>query len=45
MMYWKKYTPQEKMTRIKNALSENVNFSKDISLGFPASKLDGKVFL
>lgn len=43
-MYWKKYTPQEKMTRIKNALSENVNFSKDISLGFPASKLDGKVF-
>lgn len=26
------------------ALEENVNFAKDISLGFPASKLDGKVF-
>ncbi|HBI01246.1 MAG TPA: aminotransferase class I/II-fold pyridoxal phosphate-dependent enzyme [Flavobacterium sp.] len=44
MTYWKKYTHQERLNRIQLALEENVNFSKDISLGFPASKLDGKVF-
>jgi glutamate/tyrosine decarboxylase-like PLP-dependent enzyme len=44
MNYWKKYTHQERLNRIQLALEENVNFSKDISLGFPASKLDGKVF-
>lgn len=44
MTFWKKYSFQEKMARIEKALSENVNFSKDISLGFPASKSDGKVF-
>lgn len=44
MNYWKKYTHQERLNRIQMALEENVNFSKDISLGFPASKLDGKVF-
>jgi tyrosine decarboxylase/aspartate 1-decarboxylase len=25
-------------------LNANVNFAKDASLGYPASKLDGKVF-
>ena len=44
MNYWKKHTHQERLNRIQMALEENVNFSKDISLGFPASKLDGKVF-
>ena len=44
MNYWKKYTHQERLNRIQMALEENVNFAKDISLGFPASKLDGKVF-
>lgn len=44
MNYWKKYTNEERLNRIQMALEENVNFSKDISLGFPASKLDGKVF-
>lgn len=44
MNYWKKYTHQERLNRIQMALEENVSFSKDISLGFPASKLDGKVF-
>lgn len=44
MTYWKKYSHQERINRVNSALEENVNFSKDISLGFPASKLDGKVF-
>jgi tyrosine decarboxylase / aspartate 1-decarboxylase len=44
MAYWKKYTHEERLNRVHLALEENVNFSKDISLGFPASKLDGKVF-
>jgi tyrosine decarboxylase/aspartate 1-decarboxylase len=44
MMFWKKLTRPELKNKIENALSENVNFSNDISLGYPASKLDGKVF-
>ena len=44
MKYWKKLTQQERVTRIENALKNNVNFSNDTSLGYPASKLDGKVF-
>lgn len=44
MQYWKKNTHQERQQRIESALAENVNFSKDTSLGYPASKLDGKVF-
>lgn len=44
MLYWKKLSQEERKTRIQEALSENINFSKDISLGYPASKLDGKVF-
>jgi tyrosine decarboxylase/aspartate 1-decarboxylase len=44
MLYWKKLSQEERKERIHIALEENVNFSKDASLGYPASKLDGKVF-
>lgn len=44
MHYWKKLSTAERQKRIHLALSENVDFSNDISLGYPASKLDGKVF-
>jgi len=44
MKYWKKLSQEERTNRISIALQDNVNFSKDISLGYPASKLDGKVF-
>ena len=44
MKYWKKYKNEQLKERIQRALLENVNFSKDTSLGYPASKLDGKVF-
>ena len=44
MKYWKKLTHQELHDRIEKALSENVDFTKDTSLGYPASKLDDKVF-
>ena len=44
MKYWKKLTQQELQDRIENALLENVDFNKDTSLGYPASKLDSKVF-
>ena len=43
-MYWKKLSKEERKNKIQNALAENVNFAKDTSLGYPASKLDGKVF-
>lgn len=44
MQFWKKITPKERQIRVQKALGENVNFSHDASLGYPASKLDGKVF-
>ncbi|ALM49461.1 hypothetical protein AMR72_11460 [Flavobacterium psychrophilum] len=44
MQYWIKLTKQPRTERIQAALSENVNFSTDASLGYPASKLNGKVF-
>ena len=44
MKFWKKLKQEQLKERINKALYENVNFSKDISLGYPASKLDGKVF-
>lgn len=44
MKYWKKLTTQERKERIAQAIQEVVNFADDISLGYPASKLDGKVF-
>lgn len=44
MEYWKKFTHSERLKHIKKALHNNVNFSEDPSLGYPASKLDEKVF-
>jgi tyrosine decarboxylase/aspartate 1-decarboxylase len=44
MQFWKKLSQIERQERIQNALNENVNFAKGTSLGYPASKLDGKVF-
>lgn len=44
MKYWKKLTNDERKERIEKALQDNVNFSKDTSLGYPASKLDSRVF-
>jgi glutamate/tyrosine decarboxylase-like PLP-dependent enzyme len=43
-MYWKKLSQEERSKRIEKALQNNVNFSHDTSLGYPASKLDNKVF-
>lgn len=44
MKNWQKLTSNQRIERIQQALKENVNFVQDISLGYPASKLDGKVF-
>src|SRR6476620_7110911 len=44
MITWKKLTQKERQQRIEKALEENVNFAHDASLGYPASKLDNKVF-
>jgi tyrosine decarboxylase/aspartate 1-decarboxylase len=44
MNYWKKLSKEELKNKIEKALEENVNFSNDASLGYPGSKLDGKVF-
>jgi len=44
MKYWKKLPHQELQERIEKALRENVDFANDTSLGYPASKLDDKVF-
>lgn len=44
MKYWKKLSHTERSEYIKKALYNNVDFSKDPSLGYPASRLDEKVF-
>ena len=44
MQYWKKYSTVQLAEEIDKALQNNVDFSNDISLGYPASKLDGNVF-
>jgi tyrosine decarboxylase / aspartate 1-decarboxylase len=44
MHYWKKIQKQQRTERIQWALQENVDFSSDASLGYPASKLDSEVF-
>ena len=44
MNFWKKLSQDERKARIEKALYDNVNFSKDASLGYPASKLDNRVF-
>lgn len=43
-MYWKKLSQKDRQLRIEKALDENVNFSLDSTLGYPASKLDSKVY-
>ena len=44
MKYWKKYSPKKLSQKINQAIKSNVDFSTDVSLGYPASKLDGNVF-
>ena len=44
MKYWKKIGHSKLQSRIEEALTENVDFENDTSLGYPASKLDDKVF-
>lgn len=44
MKYWKKLNHSQQKDYIHTALAENVNFSTDHSLGYPASKLDDRVF-
>lgn len=44
MKYWKKLPKGERKARIQKAISDNINFTTTISLGYPASKLDSKVF-
>ena len=44
MKYWHKLTEDQRKERITTALHENVNFSLDASLGYPASRLDPRVF-
>ena len=44
MKYWKRLTKEQQNKRIKEALKKTIDFDSDISLGYPASKLDDKVF-
>ena len=44
MKYWKKLSHKDLQKKIEKALNENVDFDIDTSLGYPASKLDDKVF-
>ena len=44
MNFWKKLTAEERLDRVQRALKDNVDFSKDANLGYPASKLDERVF-
>lgn len=44
MKNWKKLNHAEQVARVNQALLENINFSIDAPLGYPASKLDGRVF-
>ncbi|GAA4843973.1 pyridoxal-dependent decarboxylase [Algivirga pacifica] len=44
MTYWKKRSQDEVASEIKSALQNNVDFANTPSLGYPASRLDEKVF-
>ncbi len=44
MSYWNKLNHRQQQDHIHTALAQNVDFSNDHSLGYPASKLDEKVF-
>ena len=44
MKYWKKLSHPEQDRRITEALRSNVDYRNILSLGIPASRLDGEVF-
>lgn len=44
MQFWKKLSEREVSRHIDRALNNNIDFNNRISLGIPASKLDGRVF-
>lgn len=44
MKYWKKMSHAEQDKRITQALSLNIDYREKVSLGVPASRLDGNVF-
>lgn len=44
MKFWKKLSTEDRLQRVHQALKDNVDFYKDASLGYPASRLDDKVF-
>ncbi len=44
MRYWKKLSVAEQEQRITEALRDNIDYKRKMSLGIPASKLDSKVF-
>ncbi len=44
MHYWKRLTHAEMDQRISAALNDNIDYSRKVSLGIPASKLDPNVF-
>ncbi|MHA7130146.1 pyridoxal-dependent decarboxylase [Algoriphagus namhaensis] len=44
MKYWRKLTAEQRRDRVQKALKDNVDFSKDANLGYPASRLDDQVF-
>ena len=44
MKYWKKLTAKQIKDRVFDALNKNIDFEDDLSIGIPASHLDGKVF-
>lgn len=44
MKFWKKLSPEDRLQRVHQALKDNVDFYKDANLGYPASRLDDKVF-
>lgn len=44
MKYWKKLSHAEQDRRITEALAKNIDYKEVVSLGVPASRLDGNVF-
>lgn len=44
MKFWKKLSTEQRLQRVQLALKGNVDFYNDASLGYPASRLDEKVF-
>lgn len=44
MKYWKKLAHSEQDRRITEALAKNIDYKNKVSLGVPASRLDGNVF-